>query len=75
MQWWFVNSGSDSAEISLVRTKSMGTDFHVRTYGRFSNPEYSLIQKYWIDSQQTCPDKRIIIVLLTYDIVVYKLNQ
>ena len=27
VQWWFVNPGSDSPEISLVRTKSAGTDF------------------------------------------------
>ena len=47
IQWWFVNPSSDSPEISLVRTKSVGTDFHVQTNGRFSNPENSLIQKYW----------------------------
>ena len=28
LQWWFVNPGSDRPEISLVRTKSAGTDFH-----------------------------------------------
>ena len=32
-----VNPGSDIPEISLVRTKSVGTDFLVRTNGRFSN--------------------------------------
>ena len=47
LQWWFVNPGSDSQEISLVRTKSVGNKFHVRTYGRFSNPENSFIRKYW----------------------------
>ena len=41
IQWWFLNLGSDSPEILLVRTKSVGTDFHVRTNGRFSNPEIS----------------------------------
>ena len=35
LQWWFVNPGSDSPEISLVPTKSAGTDFHIRTNGRF----------------------------------------
>ena len=47
VQWWFVNPGSDSPEISLVRTKSAGTNFRIRTNGRFSNPENSLIRKYW----------------------------
>ena len=47
VQWWFVNPGSDSPEISLVRTISVGTDFRVRTKGRFSNPENSLIRNYW----------------------------
>ena len=37
VQWWIVYTGYDSPEISLVRTKSVGTDFHVRTNGRFSN--------------------------------------
>ena len=46
LQWWFVNPGADSPEISLVRTKSVGTDFLVRTDGRFSNPENLLIWKY-----------------------------
>ena len=39
IQWWFVNLGCDNPEISLVQTKSMRTDFHVWTSGRFSNPE------------------------------------
>ena len=39
--------GSDSPEILLVRTKSRGTGFRVRTNGRFSNPENSFIRKYW----------------------------
>ena len=39
LQWWFVNPGSDSPEISLVRTKSVGSDFPVRIDVRFSNPE------------------------------------
>ena len=46
IQWWFVNPGSDSPEISLIRTKSAGTDFLFWTDGRFSNPENSLIRKY-----------------------------
>ena len=42
VQWWFVNLGSNSTEISLVRIKSVGTDFHVWTNGYFSiNPEIS----------------------------------
>ena len=45
LQWWFFNQGSDSPEISLVRTKSAGTDFRVRTNGRIINPENSLIRK------------------------------
>ena len=45
IQWWFINPGSDSPEISLVRTKTVGTNFHVRTNGRFSNPENLLIRK------------------------------
>ena len=32
--------------ISLVRTKSVGNDFCIRSNGRISNPENSLIQKY-----------------------------
>ena len=40
-----INPGSNSPEISLVRTKSAGTDFRVRTNGRFSNLENSLIRK------------------------------
>ena len=47
IQWWFVNPGSDSREISLVRTKSVGTNFHIQTNGWFSNPENSLIRIYW----------------------------
>ena len=46
IQWWFVNPGSDSPEISLIRTKSAGTDFLFWTDGRFSNPENSFIRKY-----------------------------
>ena len=46
VQWWFVNPGSDNPEISLIRTKSAGTDFLYWTDGRFSNPENSLIRKY-----------------------------
>ena len=46
VQWWFVNPGSDSPEISLVRTKSVGTNFHILTNGRFSNLENSFIRKY-----------------------------
>ena len=46
IQWWFVNPGSDNPEISLIRTKSAGTDFRSWTDGRFSNPENSLIRKY-----------------------------
>ena len=46
VQWWFVNPGSDSPEISLVRTRSAGTNFCVQTIGWFSNPENSLIRKY-----------------------------
>ena len=46
VQWWFLNPGSDSLEISLIRTKSAGTDFVFWTDGRFSNPENSLIRKY-----------------------------
>ena len=42
----YVNPGSDSPEISLIQTKSAGTDFRFLTDGRFSNPENSLIQKY-----------------------------
>ena len=53
LQWWFVNPGSDSPEISLVWTKSAGTDIRVRTNGRFSNPENLLIRKY--GPEQTCP--------------------
>ena len=45
IQWWFVNLGSHSPEISLVRIKSVGTNFHVRTNWPFSNPENSLIRK------------------------------
>ena len=48
IQWWFVNPDSDSPEILLVRTKSAGTNFRVRTNGRFSNPENLLIRKYWL---------------------------
>ena len=48
IQWWFINPGSDSPEISLVRTKSAVTKFRVRTNGRFSNLENSLIRKYWL---------------------------
>ena len=44
--WWFVNPGSDSPEISLIRTKSAGTDFLFWTDRCFSNPENLLIQKY-----------------------------
>ena len=33
------NPGSDCPEISLIRTKSAGTDFCVRTNWRFSNPQ------------------------------------
>ena len=29
----FINPGSDSPEISLVQTKSVGTNFQVRTNG------------------------------------------
>ena len=47
LQWWFVYQGSDSPEISLVGTKCVGTHFRVRTNWRFSNPENSLIWKYW----------------------------
>ena len=43
---WFVNTGSDSPEISLLRTKTTGTAFRFRTDGWFSNPENSLIRKY-----------------------------
>ena len=46
IQWWFVNPGSDSPEISLIRTKSARTDFLFWTDGRFSNPENSSIRKY-----------------------------
>ena len=46
IQWWFVNPGSDSPEISLIRTKSVGIDFRFWTDGWFSNPENSLIRKY-----------------------------
>ena len=46
IQWWLANPGSDSSEISLIRTKSAGTDFRFWTDGRFSNPENSLIWKY-----------------------------
>ena len=46
LQWWFVNPGSNSPEISLVQTKSARTDFHKSTNGWFINPENSLIQKY-----------------------------
>ena len=46
IQWWFVNPGSDNPEISLIRTKSAGTDFRFWTDGRFSNPENSLIRKH-----------------------------
>ena len=41
VQWWFVNPGSDNADISLVWTKGVGTDFLVWTKGLFSNPEIS----------------------------------
>ena len=44
--WWFVNQGSDSPEISLIRTKSVGTDFCFWIDGRFSNTENLLIRKY-----------------------------
>ena len=46
IQWWFVNPGFDSPEISLIRTKSAEIDFRFWTDGRFSNPENSLIRKY-----------------------------
>ena len=46
IQWWFVNPGSDSPEISLIRTKSAGTDFLFWTDRRFSNPENLFIRKY-----------------------------
>ena len=46
IQWWCVNPGSDSQEISLIWTKSAGTDFLFWTDGRFSNLENTLIQKY-----------------------------
>ena len=46
IQWWFVNPGSDSPEISLIRTKIAGTDFLFWTDGRFSNPENLFIRKY-----------------------------
>ena len=46
IQWWFVNPGSDSPEISLIRTKSAGTNFRFWSDGRFSNLENSLIRKY-----------------------------
>ena len=36
IQWWFVNPGSYSLEISLVWTKSAGTDFYIWTNGWFS---------------------------------------
>ena len=40
------NKCSDDSLISLIQTKSAGTDFRFWTDGRFSNPENSLIQKY-----------------------------
>ena len=46
VQWWFINLGSYHPEISLIRTKSMGTDFRSWTDEQFSNPEKSLIRKY-----------------------------
>ena len=46
VQWWFVNPGSDNPEISIIRTKSAGTNFRSWTDGRFSNPENLLIRKY-----------------------------
>ena len=46
VQWWFVNPGPDNPEISLLWTKSVGTDFYVWTNGWFSNPENSFIRKY-----------------------------
>ena len=46
IQWWFVNPGSDNPEISLIRTKSAGTDFRFLNDGWFSNPENSFIRKF-----------------------------
>ena len=46
VQWWFVNPGSDNPEISIIRTKSAGTDFCTWIDGRFSNPENLFIRKY-----------------------------
>ena len=33
VQWWFFNPSSDSPEISLIRTKSAGTEFLFRANG------------------------------------------
>ena len=55
IQWWFVNPGSDNPEISIIRTKSAGTDFRSGTDRRFSNPENVIISGN-IDREQTCPD-------------------
>ena len=57
VQRWFVNP-----DISLIRTKSVGTDFHVRTNWRFSNPENSLIRKFRPGTKLMYPDKRFITV-------------
>ena len=54
IQWWFVNPGSDNPEISLVRIKSLGNEFHVRTNGPFSNPEIRWSRN--IDQEKTCLD-------------------
>ena len=64
-QWWFVNPGSDSAEISLIRTKSAGTDFLFWTDGQFRNPENSLIQKYRPGTNVSGLTNRHCIYLLT----------
>ena len=50
IQWWFVNPGSNNPEITLIWTKSAGTDFSFWTDGRFSNPENSLIRKYRLET-------------------------
>ena len=52
--------GPWASSFALVRTKSVGTDFHDQTNGRFSHPKNSLIWNIY--REQTCPDKRIITV-------------
>ena len=45
---------TDNPEISLIRTKSTGTDFRFLTDARFSNPENSFIRKYQLGTNVSC---------------------